>query len=127
MNYWEKRMLPELGLFIGDKIRLVGYVDNPYTVTSEGLEDVNGYPAPRATIGLITGNARPFVKLPWKPQRGDCYYYYEPNGAIERTQNSLYAFDLMATSIGNYSRTKEELQRKELEILKALGLTEWLS
>ena len=66
-------------------------------------------------LGLLTGRYT-IVKKPWKPSRGLRYYYVTPIKTLDHTvfDSSSY-WDVMAYTVGNCFRTKEEITPEVLE------------
>ena len=65
--------------------------------------------------GLLTGDLK-IKKLPWKPERGNRYYYVRIDKTIAHTNfdPSCY-WDLMAYGLGNCFKTVEEITMEILE------------
>ena len=65
--------------------------------------------------GLLTGDLK-IKKRPWKPSYGLRYYYVLPNKTIDDTFfDSVCYWDIMAYTLGNCFRTKEEITPQILE------------
>ena len=71
--------------------------------------------ADECLISLLKG-AYTIVKKPWKPSRGLRYYYVTPIKTLDHTvfDSSSY-WDVMAYTVGNCFRTKEEITPEVLE------------
>lgn len=66
-------------------------------------------------MAILTGRYT-IVKKPWKPSRGLRYYYVTPIKTLDHTvfDSSSY-WDVMAYTVGNCFRTKEEITPEVLE------------
>ena len=70
-------------------------------------------------IGEIISGRLTIVKLPWKPKRGDEFYYY----GTSRVMQSIWTGDVYDYSLwkcGNCFKTKEEAETKGKEIMEAI-------
>lgn len=66
-------------------------------------------------LGLLTGHYT-IVKKPWKPSHGLCYYYVRLDKTLDYTIfNSECYWDVLAYTLGNCFRTKEEITPQILE------------
>lgn len=64
---------------------------------------------------LLTGRYT-IVKKPWKPSDGSHYYYVNPEKTLDNTVfDSMCYWDMMAYTVGNCFRTKEEITPEVLE------------
>ena len=78
--------------------------------TETGWKDLTCY-----LMAILTGRYT-IVKKPWKPSRGLRYYYVTPIKTLDHTvfDSSSY-WDVMAYTLGNCFRTKEEITPEALE------------
>lgn len=60
-------------------------------------------------------------KKPFKPKKGEYYWFVQPNGRAGKLINDNFLFDLMAIRLGNCFRTKEAAERNADRILKEMG------
>lgn len=93
------RISPFAGLLlkIGDEWHQSGYIDE-----------------------IIKGNLT-IVKLPWKPNDDEFYYYYSPcTGITYQGRWSNTAYDYCVWGIGNCFRTREEAETKGKEIMETI-------
>ena len=76
-----------------------------------GWIDVTHHYLPELFTGRYT-----IVKKPWKPSYGLRYYYVLPNKTVDYTifYSTCY-WDMMAYTVGNCFRTKEEITPEVLE------------
>lgn len=130
MNYM-KQIAQMLGVELDEEFYLEDITDGGY-VTYDGVKTVfklsnagmlrkdkhivsgwiENYPH---LPGLLTGRYT-IVKKPWKPSDGSRYYYVTPNKALENTFfGSMRYWDVMAYTLGNCFRTKEEITPEILE------------
>ena len=134
-----------LGVELGDKFKVKDKTYNftlkdEFCLTSEGLyshvakaaEKGHLEPGYEAEIlaGLLTGSLE-VIKLPWKPENGDNYWYLELDGtaSVCKTIWNNSTFDLALYKLGKLYRTCEEAEahvaedeafwdqiRKEIEV-----------
>lgn len=60
-------------------------------------------------------------KKPFKPKKGEYYWFVQPNGRAGKLINDNFLFDLMAIRLGNCFRTKEAAERNADRILREMG------
>ena len=91
--------LSNTGMLKKDKYTVSGWIDLTHNYLPE----------------LFTGRYT-IVKKPWKPSRGLRYYYVTPIKTLDHTvfDSSSY-WDVMAYTVGNCFRTKEEITPEVLE------------
>ena len=101
-----------------------------YKITEDGFlskppEDVNWSVMPICTftiVNLLSGNIKPLPK-PWKPKKGETYWYY-PNpihfGVINSYVWNDDLTDLLFWKVGNCFKTEEEAKTKGKEIMEQI-------
>lgn len=83
------------------------------------MEARNGIEA--FSLLAIFSGAYSIVKLPWKPKKGEVYWYYSEawkQGISTKWKSEVQ--DLFFWKVGNCFRTKEEADAKGKEIIEAL-------
>jgi len=123
MNYMEQ-FAEMLGVKMKEDFKIDGSI---FHCTNEGIHVKDGYdwyPVTREIYeDLLTGKAK-IVKLPWKPKKGEGYWYFNYKGdTIEVEWNDDFN-DKINYAIGNCYRTeKEALADKEnlLERIKKIA------
>lgn len=58
------------------------------------------------------------VKEVWKPKFNQIYYYVGPYGEVKPTRNLNHDFDKKLFEICNYFKTKEEAEKRAIEVRK---------
>lgn len=125
MNYY-KQVAKMLGVDLKEEFKIKyanGVVcDEPYKITVDGLFYKNEFGWIRSIFlnSIIAGDLE-IVKLPWKPNDDEFYYYYSPCTGItyqERWMNT--SSDYCMWKLGNCFRTREEAETKGKEIMEAI-------
>ena len=130
MTYY-KQFAEMLGLELGQEFILTdvdGNRKNKYTY--KFTEDGVVYKSPTfinwsinslGTIGSILDGDVKAVPKPWKPERGEGYWYYSDKFKQNMTSKWGYGnYDLIFWKVGNCFRTEEEAETKGKEIMEKL-------
>lgn len=132
MNYW-KKFAEMLGLELEQEFVLTDDDGNKkdkytYTITEDGLlykspPFINWAISSLDTIGkLLNGDVKAASK-PWKPKKGETYWYY-PNPIYFGVINSYVwnddLTDLLFWKVGNCFKTREEAETKGKEIMEQI-------
>lgn len=128
MNYY-KKIAEMLGVELGEEFRLKenktkNIVIPRYKITQEeGLMysvNRNEFDRSVSLMSIINGSYS-VVKLPWKPEKGELYWYYSV-GLKEAnfTQWEDKLWDLLYWKVGNFFKTKEEAETKGKEIIEQI-------
>lgn len=127
MNYVND-VLKMLGVEVGERFQLkskAGKMCTGYYFFNEYLYFYNEYCGetltPNINIRNILSGEYEIVKIPFKPKKGDKYYYYcaYVDGYIFKDWLSCDE-DYVRWKIGNCFRTEEEAETKGKEIMKRL-------
>lgn len=125
MNYY-KQIAEMLGVQLNEKFMLKG-TDNRirpriYKITDKGLfyefdeKWLEGY----NLFAIFKGDLK-IVKLPWKPNEDELYYYYSPYAGITCQQRWMNASsDYCMWKLGNCFGTKAEAETKGKEIMEKI-------
>ena len=128
MNYYEE-ISKMLGVELGEEFSIKNIQTEDinrarYKITKEkglmysiGSEEWNR----SSSLLAVFSGAYSIVKLPWKPKRGEIYWWYS-NGwqqAVKAKWVGSHS-DLVEWKAGNYFRTEEEAKTKGKEILEAI-------
>ena len=128
MNYY-KKIAEMLGVELGEEFRLKenktkNIVIPRYKITQEeGLTysvNRNEFDRSVSLMSIINGSYS-VVKLPWKPEKGELYWYYSV-GLKEAnfTQWEDKLWDLLYWKVGNFFKTKEEAETKGKAIIEQI-------
>ena len=115
-----------LGVELEEEFRIEGtYVDYIYKISEKGLflrcsgrdwwEEV-----PDTLVQMLAGRTRKIIKLPWKPQEGDSYYFPCP-ASIEKWDYSTWSerdVDYYRLNRGFACKTMERAVAISQEMLK---------
>lgn len=125
MNYY-KQIAEMLGVQLNEKFMLKG-TDNRirpriYKITDKGLfyefdeKWLEGY----NLFAIFQGDLK-IVKLPWKPNEDEFYYYYSPYAGITCQQRWVNtSSDYCMWKLGNCFGTKAEAETKGKEIMEKI-------
>lgn len=125
-----------LGVELGEEFKINECGNEPYKLTEKGLETfvANGWRGQGEFMfmWLIKGEHE-IIKLPWKPKKGENYYYVswcKENGkwiisAAEAEYWPIYDGDALRVDIGNCFQTIEEAEAQKYEVFKRLTGKEW--
>lgn len=125
MNYY-KQIAEMLGVQLNEKFMLKG-TDNRirpriYKITDKGLfyefdeKWLEGY----NLFAIFQGDLK-IVKLPWKPNEDEFYYYYSPYAGITCQQRWINtSSDYCMWKLGNCFGTKAEAETKGKEIMEKI-------
>lgn len=132
MNYW-KQFAQMLGLELEQEFYLTDVDGNrkdifTYKITEDGFlskppESVNWLVMSVCTftiVNLLSGNIKAVPK-PWKPEKGDKYFYYAK--AFGQTVYKIWIdenYDLLLWKTGNCFRTDKEAATKGKEIMEQI-------
>lgn len=131
MKYY-KQFAEILGLELGQEFVLTDVDGNrkdkyTYKITEDGLlyksPTFNWSISSLGTIGkLLDGDAKALPK-PWKPEKGDIYFYYAKVKAFEQAVSERWTdgtYDLLLWKSGNCFKTEEEAATKGKEIMEQI-------
>lgn len=132
MNKW-KEFAEMLGLELEQEFVLTDFDGNrkdkcTYKITENGFlskppESIDWSVMPICTftiVNLLSGNIKAFAK-PWKPKKGDKYWYYSIY--IDETCSRMWmdgSVDFILWKIGICFKTKEEAESKGKEIMEQI-------
>ena len=126
MNYY-KKIAEMLGVELDEEFSLKNNDDeilsSKYKVTaSDGLlfKWNNNWGRSNRIIEIINGKLT-IVKLPWKPKKGEPYWYYSAGwkeATLMQCEDNLC--DMLYWKIGNCFRTEEEAKAKGKEIMEQI-------
>lgn len=132
MNKW-KEFAEMLGLELEQEFVLTDFDGNrkdkcTYKITENGFlskppESIDWSVMPICTftiVNLLSGNIKAFTK-PWKPKKGDKYFYYAK--AFGQTVYKIWIdenYDLLLWKAGNCFKTEEEAATKGKEIMEQI-------
>lgn len=130
MNYY-KQFAEMLGLELEQEFRLVNLdgtkVDNDvYKIREDGLfykkrKDGVWLSEPSTTLSSLLQGLCKAVPKPWKPKKGDEYYYYSAsNGLVNYARWDDLCEELIIWKVGNCFRTEEEARTKGKEIMEQI-------
>lgn len=130
MNYW-KQFAEMLGLELGEEFILTDsdgerMDEYNYTIIEDGLyrkeaNTVALYAEPSVTLDCILNGDYSVVKLPWKPKKGEKYWYYSALGTnASWTTWGFYGVDLYRWNAGNCFKTEEEARTKGKKIMEQI-------
>lgn len=124
------------GVELGEEFVLNTGYGIRYKFTHDGLAvqcEKNGvwYRARDVEEGLLLGKSE-IIKLPWKPEDGDKYFYvswhYFANRAIF-TSSSVFSTmsetECLRVDIGNCFKTRDEAEAQKYEVFKRLTGKDW--
>ena len=131
MNYY-KQFAEMLGLELNQEFVLTDVDGNrkdkyTYKITEDGLlyksPTFNWSISSLGTIGkLLDGDVKAFSK-PWKPKKGEKYFYYSNLTYFDGINASVWTdegLDLLLWKIGNCFRTNKEAATKGKEIMEQI-------
>lgn len=128
MNYY-KKIAEMLGVELGEEFRLKenktkNIVRPRYKITQEeGLMysvNRNEFDRSVSLMSIINGSYS-VVKLPWKPKKGEAYWFY--SGTLQHAFSSEWTgslCDLLYWKSGNFFKTKKEANEKGYVFWKEL-------
>lgn len=105
-----------LGLVDGDEFEIEGSTYSPYKYIDGRFVDREGDNALVGWFGRIIMGDIEIKKLPWKPERGDRYYYVDEDGDA-CFDGFEYEVDVARYMMGNCFRTLDEAKAHKPEIL----------
>lgn len=127
MNYYKKiaeMLVVELGEEFNLKENTTKNIIRPrYKITQEGLMCSTGgekWNRSSSLLAIFSG-AYSIVKLPWKPKKGEVYWYYSE--AFQHAFASEWIgslCDLLYWKSGNFFKTKKEANEKGYVLWKEL-------
>lgn len=129
MKYW-KQFAEMLGLELGEKFELTyddGTInEDTYKIEEDGLyyknkQSEDWFAEPSTTVNKLISGYCKAVPKPWKPEKGDRYWYYseawdEENCVMWKGEFS----DLLLWKVGNCFRTEKEAATKGKEVMEAI-------
>lgn len=127
MNYW-KQFAEMLGVELGEEFKVKNihsgeFEEGKFKITNECImHKCNGESIWRKTFtanALIAGT-REIVKLPWKPKKGDKYWYYSTYFGTTQCTWADGVFDLLIWKEGCCFKTEEEARTKGKEIMEQI-------
>ena len=130
MNYW-KQFAAMLGLELGEEFVLTdSYGERKdggtYKITENGVyykypTSSEWFTEPVKTIERLLNGCDIAVPKPWKPEKGDKYFYYAK--AFGQTVYKIWIdenYDLLLWKVGNCFKTEEEAATKGKEIMEQI-------
>ena len=130
MNYY-KQFAEMLGLELEQEFVITDVDGNikdelTYKFTEDGLLCkniilVNWAKSPTGTIARLLNGDYKVATKPWKPEKGDKYFYYAK--AFGQTAYKIWIYenyDLLLWKVGNCFRTEEEAKTKGKEIMEQI-------
>lgn len=129
MNYY-KQIAEMLGVELEEEFKLKpSCLEKPwnclYRFSKDGLEnkysDLSWVKCEKGTIDNILIGQTEVIKIPWKPEKWEPYWYYSV-GLKEAnfTQWEDKLWDLLYWKVGNFFKTKEEAETKGKEIIEQI-------
>lgn len=129
MNYW-KQFAEMLGVELGEEFKVKNIYsgeleEGKFKIANECImHKCNGESIWRKsfTSNALIAGTREIVKLPWKPKKGERYWYFS-KGLNYEISRSLWCdgiYDLCLWKVGNCFKTKEEARTKGKEIMETL-------
>lgn len=112
-----------LGVDLGEEFNIVGSSPLyycPYKITERGLVDSKNRKRDSTLVDLLRGIYK-IEKLPWKPKRGDGYYYVPLwyKHEIKLTEfDSENPFEIALLKCGWMFRTEQEAEANKERVLK---------
>lgn len=128
MNYY-KKIAEMIGVELGEEFNLKenktkNIVRPRYKITQEEglMYSVNRNEFARSLLLLsIINGSYSVVKLPWKPKKGDIYWYYSVSSNQAISTKWIDGFDdLLLWKVGNYFKTKGKAETKGKEIMEQI-------
>lgn len=109
MNY-----MPEVANMLGVELNEEFYIstngNTEYVFTENGLFPAHGSVVCNNTLNeLLTGIAT-IKRKPWKPNKGDIYFFVDANGLSDYEKYYNDTFDIMCYKLGNCYKTKIEAE-----------------
>ena len=124
MNHM-KEVAKMLEVELGEHFKIIDEngltMDMDFRLTEEGLQycdEMYGVWLSSARLGNLLSGKCQIKKKPFTPKSMEMYYFIMASGAVDRTKNTLSAFDLMAYALGNCFKTEAEAERKKEKIMK---------
>lgn len=102
-----------LGVEMGEWFRVYG---NDYCLTSNGIINAYKVRSPVTLNSLLSGTNE-VEKLPFRPKRGERYYFVCENGTVDWTGGGFTTFDLTCIAFGNCFRSEAEAEANRDRIL----------
>lgn len=128
MNYY-KKIAEMLGVELGEEFRVKDCKANElntsrYKITQEEgiVYSMDGEKWCRSALLMsIINGSYIVVKLPWKPKKGDIYWYYSVSSNQAISTKWIDGFDdLLLWKVGNYFKTKGKAETKGKEIMEQI-------
>lgn len=102
-----------LGVELKERFKIIDEIgiesDNYYYFTNEGLVTYNGYLQEDILLNLILGHFR-IKDKPWKPSKGDKYWYISSNGSADYYCWTDDTTDFLTYKLGNCYKTAQEAE-----------------
>lgn len=132
MNYY-KQFAEMLGLELGQEFSITSADGEQtssllYKITKDGIfsrgeKDTDGFWGlePSTTVEHLIRGVFKAVPKPWKPKKGEKYWYYIALGEdVLYTIWGYYGIDLYRWNAGNCFKTEEEAKTKGKEIMEQI-------
>lgn len=125
MSYYEQ-VANMLGLELGEKFKITNdefdYHGDTFYFSEDGCKDLgsvcncNGI-----LLSILSGNSK-IVKLPWKPKKGEQYWYCSiiAQPVVVATIWGGFSNDLCKWKCGNCFKTKKEAEIKGKQIMEQI-------
>ena len=124
MNYY-KQIAEMLGVEFGEEFKIKfddgSTCTSKYKLTEKGCADLEHGSISDAVLGGILREKIEIVKLPWKPQKGERYWWYSPSWK-EAVYTIWYGnlCDLVTWKVGNCFKTEEEAKTRGKELMETI-------
>lgn len=128
MNYY-KQVAEMLGVELEEEFKLKADCmekpwNNLYRISENGFEyksiHENWENDDHYALSEILSGKKEIVKIPWKPKKGETYWYYIDAKRVDWTYWNSKLFDLLNWKMGNCFQTEEEAETKGKEIVGQL-------
>ena len=123
-----KAIAEMLGVELGEEFDVAGYAGNPHKITERGLFNKNSRNRNDLLAHIITGEVlitkRP--KIPWRPKRGELYWYVVPNATVCDTTfcPGVSTMDAINYRIGNCFADRETAEANKDIMLQKFNTPE---
>lgn len=132
MNYY-KQVAKMLGIELNEEFDINYMLSYRYMLTEDGLKFKDkssdmwlGYSSP-VLSKLLRGDYS-IVKIPWKPNADEFYYYYSSYAGVTCQQTWMNtSADYCMWKLGNCFRAREEAETKGKEIMESIEKEFWES
>lgn len=116
MANYMKEIAKMLGVKLGERFKING---EKYYITKEGLFDDDDDLCTIIFMHLLTGKYT-IEKLPWKPQKGDTYWFIGADAGVTSNNWNDDYIDYSFYCAGNCFKTKESALEHAPEIIEKM-------